>query len=185
MRAPLPFPAPPIMCTGSESPWVGQVHGPTTILGRQGGQGASCSMRQIAGRRGRDHLFGCTRFLTVIWRGANGADRRSTVARQGHRAVNPRAPVPPLLQVSEHGQAPRSSRTADVERGNGQIGSVGDRWHEAGQTTSPSNERSTVPSGEAVGSRTLAWAVHGSAIFLRLTGRASVVSASPPRMRAV
>ena len=68
--------------------------------------------------------------------------------RQGHRAVNPRAPVRPLLQASEHGQAPRSSRTADVARGNGKSGSVGDRRHEAGQTISPSNERSTVPGGE-------------------------------------
>jgi len=99
--------------------------------------------------------------------------------------MNPRAPVEPLLPASEHGPPPRSSRTADVERGNGQSGSVGDRWHEAGQTTSPSSEQSTAPGREIVGLRTLGWVGHGSAIFLRLTGNASVVSASPPRMRAV
>ena len=136
-------------------------------------------MRRNAARRGRDHLFGCMRFLTVIWCGANRADRRSTAAR-GKPGSEPASPVQPILQASEHGQAPRSSRTADVERGNGQSGSVGDRRHEAGQTTSPPNEQSGAPGGETVGSRTLAWTGHGTAVFLRLTGQASVVSASAP-----
>jgi hypothetical protein len=169
---------------GGERPWVGQAQGPKAMLGRQGRQGASCSMRRTTDRRGRDHLFGCTKFLTAVRCDANRADRRSTAA-PGHRAVHPQAPVRPLFQTSERGQAPRSSRTAGVEPGNGQSGSVADRRHEAGQTTSPSSEQSTAPGRKIVGSRSLAWAGHGSAIFLRLTGQASVVSASPPRMRAV
>ena len=74
-------------------------------------------------------------------------DRRSAAA-PGHRAMNPRAPVRPLVLAGEHGQVLRSSRTADVESGNGQSGSVGDRRHETGQTTSPSNERSTASGGD-------------------------------------
>jgi hypothetical protein len=185
MRGSLPFPAPPITCTGSERPWVGQVHGSKTILGRQDGQGASCSMRLTAARRGRDHLFGCATFLIAVWCGANRADRRRARRRQEHWAMNPRAPVPPLLQASEHGPAPRSSRTADVERGNGHSGSVGDRRHETDRQPVHRMNDPSRRAGRPWDRTPWRGRGHGSSIFFRLTGQASVVSASPPRMRAV
>ena len=185
MRGLLLFPAPPITCTGSERPCVsarskGQrpfsdVKAGKARLARCGGPRPGAAVIICSTARGSSPSSG------AVPTGRTSETRR----RRGHRAVNPHAPVQPLFPASEHGQAPRSSRMVGVARGNSQNGSVGDRRHEAGQTTSPPNEQSIAPGGETVRSRTLALAGHGSAIFLRLTGNASVVSASPPRMRAV